>query len=154
MGSVRRISLISAGVVGKHRKTKSGGGGCIGVGGGGGSPVCIPPVPTLLPSALSCASQVLLKIPSSTNTVKVLLHPIPQLSIFEEHLLFLFLMVVATLTVDCLPPLLLLHLSDLIQVPAIPVLHPYHHLWKAAHESYQNLNLNQVNQKNLLRMAV
>ena len=69
MGGVRRISLISAGVVGRHKKTKSGGGSFVGVGGsGGGSPAYIPPVPTLLPSALSCASQVSLKIPSSTNT--------------------------------------------------------------------------------------
>ena len=67
MGSVRRISLISVGVVGRHKKTKSGGGGFVGVG-GGGSPASIPPVPALLPSALSCASQVSLKIPSSTNT--------------------------------------------------------------------------------------
>ena len=66
MGSVRRISLISVGVVGKHKKTKSGSGSFVGV--GGGSPARIPPVPPLLPSALSCASQVSLKIPSSTNT--------------------------------------------------------------------------------------
>ena len=61
MGSVRRISLISVGVVGRHKKTKSGGG-FVGVRGGGGSPARIPPVP-----ALSCASQVSLKIPSSMN---------------------------------------------------------------------------------------
>ena len=67
MGSVCRISLISVGVVGRHKKTKSGGGGFIGVGGGGGTPVSIPPVPTSLPPTLSCASQVSLKIPSSTN---------------------------------------------------------------------------------------
>ena len=66
MGSVRRISLISVGVVGRHKKTKSGGGGL--VGGGSGPPACIPPVPTSLPPALSCASQVSLKIPPSTNT--------------------------------------------------------------------------------------
>ena len=66
MGSVRRISLISVGVFGKQKKTKSGSGRFVGV--GGGSPACIPPVPPLLPSALSCASQVSLKIPSSTNT--------------------------------------------------------------------------------------
>jgi hypothetical protein len=62
MGSVRRISLISVGVVGRHKKTKSGGGGLV-----GGPPACIPPVPTSLPPALSCASQVSLKIPPSTN---------------------------------------------------------------------------------------
>ena len=67
MGSVRRISFIFVGVVGRH-KTKSSGGGFLGVGGGSSSPACIPPVPTLLPSALSCASQVSLKIPSSSNT--------------------------------------------------------------------------------------
>ena len=66
MGSVRRISLISVGVVGRHKKTKSGGGGF--VGGGGGPPACIPPVPTSLPPALCCASQTSLKIPSSTST--------------------------------------------------------------------------------------
>ena len=66
MGSVRRISLISIGAVGKHKKMKSGSGSVVGV--GGGSPARIPPVPPLLPSALSCASQVSLKIPSSTNT--------------------------------------------------------------------------------------
>ena len=66
MGSVRRINLISVGVVGRHKKTKSGGGGFIGVG-GGGPPACIPPVPTSLPPASGCASQVSLKIPSSTN---------------------------------------------------------------------------------------
>ena len=68
MGSVRRISLISVGVGGRHKKTKSGGGGFVGVGGGGGPPACIPPVPTSLPPAMRCASQVSLKIPSSTNT--------------------------------------------------------------------------------------
>ena len=64
--AVRRISLISVGVVGRHKKTKNGGGGL--VGGGGGPPVCIPPVPTSLPPALSCVShwQVSLKILSST----------------------------------------------------------------------------------------
>ena len=63
-GSVRRKSLISVGVVGKQKKTKSGSGGFIGVGsGGGGSPVCIPPVPT----ALCCASQVSLMVPFSRN---------------------------------------------------------------------------------------
>ena len=67
MGSVRRISLISVGVVGRHKKTKSGGGGLVGVGGGGG-PASIPPLPTSLPPALSCGSQVSLKIPSSTTT--------------------------------------------------------------------------------------
>ena len=66
MGSVRRISLISVGVVGRHKKTKSGGGGL--VGGGGNPPAYIPPVPTSLPPALSCASQVSLKIPSSATT--------------------------------------------------------------------------------------
>ena len=67
MGSVRRISLISVGVVGKHKKTKSGSGSFVGIG-GGGSPARIPPVPTLLPSAFSCASQVSLKIPSSATS--------------------------------------------------------------------------------------
>jgi len=68
IGSVRRISLISVGVVGRHKKTKSGGGGFVGVGSGGGPPACIPRVPTSLPPALSCASQVSLKYPPSTNT--------------------------------------------------------------------------------------
>ena len=67
MGSVRRISLISVGVVGRHKKTKSSGGGFAGTGGGGDPPAFIPPVPTLLP-ALSCASQVSLKTPTSTNS--------------------------------------------------------------------------------------
>ena len=57
----------SVGVVGRHKKTKSGGGGFVGVG-GGGSPARMPLVPTLLPSALNCASQVSLKIPPSANT--------------------------------------------------------------------------------------
>ena len=61
MGSVRRISLISVGVGGRHKKTKSGGGGFVGA-------ACIPPVPTSLPPAMRCTSQVSLKILSSTNT--------------------------------------------------------------------------------------
>jgi hypothetical protein len=63
MGSVRRISLVSVGVVGRHKKTKSGAGG---FSFGGDSLAPIPPVPTSLPPALSCASQVSLRIPSST----------------------------------------------------------------------------------------
>ena len=65
MGSLHRISLISVGVVGRHKKTKSDDGG---LAGDGGPPACIPPVLTLLPPALSCASHVSLKIPSFTNT--------------------------------------------------------------------------------------
>ena len=57
IGSVRRISLISVGVVGRHKKMKS----------GGGSPACISPMPTSLPPALDCASQVSLKFSSSTS---------------------------------------------------------------------------------------
>ena len=64
MGSVRRISLIFVGVVGRHKKTKSGGGDFVGIGGGGGGPpACTPPLPTSLSSALSRASQISLKIP-------------------------------------------------------------------------------------------
>ena len=64
MGSVRRISLVSVGVVGRHKKTKSGGGFV----GGGGSPSCIPPLPPSLPLILASASQVSLRIPSSTSS--------------------------------------------------------------------------------------
>ena len=64
MGSVRRISLVSAGVVGRHKKTKSGGF----VSGRVGSPAPIPPMPTALPSVLTCASQVSLRVPSATST--------------------------------------------------------------------------------------
>ena len=59
MGSVRRISLVSVGVVGRHKKSKSGV--------GGGSPAHIPPVPTSLPPALSCPSQVSLRVPTTTT---------------------------------------------------------------------------------------
>ena len=54
-------------MVGRHKKTKGRG---VGLVGGGGPPACIPPVllPTSLLPALSCASQVSLKIPSSTTT--------------------------------------------------------------------------------------
>ena len=39
----------------------------IGVGSGGGPPACIPLVPTPLPPALNCASQVSSKIPSTSS---------------------------------------------------------------------------------------
>jgi hypothetical protein len=57
MGGVRRISLISVGVVGRHKKTKSSGGGFVGVEGGGGLPACIPPVLTSLPRVVRVTSH-------------------------------------------------------------------------------------------------
>ena len=56
MGNIRRISLVSVGVVGRHRKTRSVGSGV--------SPARVLPLPTSLPSASSFASQV-----SSTMTM-------------------------------------------------------------------------------------
>ena len=56
MGSVRRLSLVSVGVVGKqHKKTKSSGGGFL---------ASIPPVPPVL----ACTSQVSLRLPSTMAT--------------------------------------------------------------------------------------
>jgi hypothetical protein len=60
MGSVRRISLVSVGVVGRHKKSKSGV--------GGDSLAHIPPVPTSLPPDLSCPSQVSLRIPTTCSS--------------------------------------------------------------------------------------
>ena len=69
MGGVRRISLVSASVVGRHKKTKSGASGFVDV--NGGSTAHIPPVPTSLPPALSSASQVSLRILSSTRAASL-----------------------------------------------------------------------------------
>jgi hypothetical protein len=67
-GSMRRINLISVGVLGKQTKTKSDSGDQVSlVLEGGGSLECIPLVPTLLPSASRFASQASLKILPSTN---------------------------------------------------------------------------------------
>lgn len=69
MSGVRRISLVSVGVVGRHKKTKSGASGFVDV--NDGSSAHIPPVPTSLPPALSSASQVSLRILSSTRAASL-----------------------------------------------------------------------------------
>jgi len=56
--------LVSVGVVGRHKRTKSGGG----FADGGGSPAHISPLPASLPPVLASASRVSLRIASSTTT--------------------------------------------------------------------------------------
>ena len=70
MGNVRRISLFSACVVGRHRRAKSGNDN----GGSGGSPARIPPVPPIL----TCTSQVSLRIPSTGSSQRHTSSSAPQ----------------------------------------------------------------------------